>query len=176
MLERMENGARFLNNPVFWEYYDSLFTAAKGKTRLIPSIGVARSSHDMNTFDILRKARSPDCFPFALLDRAFSEKLAQFREELGNALAANGQIVDEAARRVLEDAADGVIRWAIAALRDKEGQSRFDAYDGLMADLLKRNDEGSKLMKIRQLMIESGLVRYGESNKDEGWSFDIRND
>ena len=176
MLERLENGARFANNPVFWEYYDSLFTAAKGKTKLIPSIGVVRSSHDMNTFEVLRKSRSQDCFPFALLDRAFSEKLAQFREELGNALAANGQIVDEATRKVLEDAADGVIRWTLAALRDKESQSMFDAYDGLMADLLKRNDEGSKLMKTRQLMIEAGLIQYAESDQAEGWSFDIRND
>ena len=166
LLERLEYGARFAHNMVFAEYYDSLFTAIKGKTKLIPSIGVVRSYHDMNTSEILRKARSPDRFPFALLDRAFSEKFAHFREELVNALVANGQIVEVAARRTLEDAADGVIRWALAALRDKEGQSMFDAYDGQMADLLKRNDEGPKLLKIRQLMIEAGLIHYKESDKD----------
>ncbi len=167
MRARLERGARFAHNPVFWEYYDSLFTAAKGKTRLIPSIGVVRSSHDMNASVALWKSRSYDSFPFALQGRDFSEKFAQFREELGNALvAASGQIVDEATRKVLEDAAVGVIRGTLAALRDKESQSMFDAYDGLMADLLKRNDEGSKLMKTRQLMIEAGLIHYKESDKD----------
>jgi len=164
MLERLENGARFANNPVFREYYDSLFTAMKGKTKLIPSIGVARSFHDMNTSKALYESRSHDCFPFALLNRAFSEKFAQFREELGNALAANGQVVDEAARRVLEDAAVGVMRWAIAGWRKKEGKSMSIAYNGLVANLLKRNDESSKLMKITKLMKEAELIYYKESD------------
>ncbi len=176
MLERLENVARFAKNPAFAEYYDTLFTAAKGRTKLIPSIGSVRSIHDMNTYDVLRKSRSRDCFPYALLDSAFSEKFAHFRDGLADLLAANGRMVDEAARKMLEDAADGVIRWAVASLRDREGQAMFEVYDGLMAELLKRNDEGSKLVKIRQLTLQAGLIPHTELNPEEGWSFEIRND
>jgi len=161
MRERLEYRARFAHNPAFWEYYDSLFTAVKGKTRLIPTIGVVRSFYDANTSKALLKSRSHDSFPFIMQDKAFQEKLAQFREELGNALAANGQIVDEAARRVLEDAADGVIKWALFKSRDKESDSMSTTYDGLVAKLRQPSDEGSKLMKIGNLMVEAGLIEIG---------------
>jgi len=168
--ERLEYGVRFASNPVFWEYYDSLFTVAKGKTRLIPSIGVVRSSHDMNASEALMKARSYDSFPLALQDQAFSEKFAQFREELDSALAANGQIVEEAARTVLEDAALGVMLWALVKSRDKESDSMSTAYEGLVADLVKRSDETAKLMKAGNLMKEAGLIYHEEPNNAEGSS------
>ncbi len=168
--ERLEYGVRFANNPVFGEYYDSLFTAVKGKTKLIASIGVVRSSHDMNASAALLKSRSYDSFPFALQGRAFSERFAQFRDELGNALAANGQVVDEAARRVLEDAALGVMLWALVKSRDKESDSMSAAYDGLVANLIRPGDEGSKLLKIGNLMKEAELTYHEEPNDTEGSS------
>ena len=176
LLERLECGARFADNLAFAEYYDTLFTVIKGKTRLIPSIGVVRSSHDMNASVALWKSRSYDSFPFALQGRDFSEKFAQFREELGNALvAASGQIVDEAARQALEDAALGVMLWALVKRRDKESDSMSAAYDGLVANLIRPGDEGPKLMKIGKLMKESELIYHEKPEMTEG-SFDIRND
>ena len=168
LLERLECGARFADNLAFAEYYDTLFTVIKGKTHLIPSIGVVLSFPD--TFASGAQSRSYDCFPFALHDPAFSGKYAQFRDELGGALAASGQAVDDASREMFDDAALGVMIWALFESRHNESESMLAAYSGLVADLVKRGDESAKLMKVGKLMKEAELIHHEEPTSADGSS------